>query len=316
MQGVRGGGRRGAKDGTLDSLDMRILGRLLNNCRESNRRMGSALGVSGGAVGARVSKMVESGAIERFSLQVEPPVLGRGVFYIVVAGRDYDEIAGQVRLVGEPFLIVPCVGGVTVCGIVARDEVQRGIELASGLMRDVRVLSMFEAGGAGKPGKGIAGTDLAVMGRLVDDPRRGAGAIAGDLGLSARTVARSIKKMQGNPAVRFSAVYDPTRIEGHIPHVILAWTDGDAGRMLGRLNRRFGKSYLQTPFVAKNHIVLFMYSRDIFELDNLTEAVRETGGVGSIDLFIPKRITFPDEWIRGIVGGDRGGGRAAARRHK
>ena len=304
----------------MDSLDMRILGRLLNNCRESNRQTGRALGVSGGAVGARVSRMVESGAIERFSLQVEPPVLGRGVFYIVVTGRDYDEIAGQVRLVGEPFLIVPCVGGVTVCGIVARDEVQRGIELARGLMRDVRVLSMFEAGGSGGPGGGMAGTDLAVMGRLVGDPRRGAGEIAGELGLSTRTVARSIKKLQGNAAVRFSAVYDPTRIEGHIPHVVVAWTDGDAGRMLGRLNRRFGKSYLQTPFVAKSHIVLFMYSRDIFELDNLTEAVRETDGVGSTDLFIPKRITFPDEWIRGIVGGggggEGGGRRGPARRHK
>ena len=307
----------------MDILDMRILGRLLNNCRESNRQTGRALGVSGGAVGARVAKMVASGAIERFSLQVEPPVLGRGVFYIVVTGRDYDEIAGQVRLVGEPFLIVPCVGGVTVCGIVARDEVERGIELARGLMRDVRVLSMFEAGGAGGgEGGGVAGTDLAVVGRLVEDPRRGAAEIAGDLGLSTRTVARSIKKLQGNGAVRFSAVYDPTRITGFIPHVVLAWTDGEAGRMLGRLSRRFGKSYLQTPFVAKNHIVLFMYSRDIFELDNLTAAVRETRGVGSTDLFIPKRITFPDEWIRRIVGGGgRGGtaagaGRRTARRHK
>lgn len=290
----------------MDSLDMRILGRVLNNCRESNRQMGRALGVSGGAVGARISKMVASGAIERFSLQVEPPVLGRGVFYIVVAGRDYDEIAGQVRLVGEPFLIVPCVGGVTVCGIVAADdEVRRGIELARSLMRDVRVLSMFEAGDARGGGGGMTGTDLAVMGRLVGDPRRGADRIAGELGLSARTVARSIKRMQGNDAVRFSAVYDPTRIGGYIPHVVLAWADGGAGRLLGRLNARFGASYLQTPFVAKSHIVLFMYSRDIFELDNLTEAVGETEGVGSTDLFIPKRITFPDGWMREIVGAGR-----------
>ena len=300
----------------MDSLDMRILGRILNNCRESNRQMGGALGVSGGAVGARISKMVASGAIERFSLQVEPPVLGRGVFYVVVTGRDYGEIAGQVRLVGEPFLIVPCVGGVTVCGIVARDEVERGIELARGLMRDVRVLSMFEAGGGERGGR-IAGTDLAVMGRLVDDPRRGAGRIAGELGLSARTVARSIKRLQKNDAVRFSAVYDPTRIEGHIPHVVVAWTDGDASRMAGRLGRRFGKSYLQTPFVARNHIVLFMYSRDIFELDNLTEAVRGAEGVGSIDMFIPKKIVFPDGWIRGIAGGGEGAAAAGgARRHK
>lgn len=284
---------------------MRILGRLLDNCRESDRQIGRALGVSGGAVGARISKMVSSGVIERFSLQVEPPVLGRGVFYAVVTGRDYDEIAGQVRLVGDPFLIVPCVGGVTVCGIVARDEVRRAIELARGLMRGVRILSMFEAGLQG--GGGMTGTDTAVMGRLARDPRRRIDEVAGELGLSARTVARSIARMRGNEGVRFSAVYDPTRFGRYIPHVVVAWTDGDAGRMRGRLDRKFRPSYLQRPFVAKNHIVLFMYSAGIFELDDLTQRVRETAGVGSIDLFIPKRITFPQEWMLEIVGGGKGG---------
>ena len=288
---------------------MRILGRLLNNCRESDRQIGRALGVSGGAAGARISKMVSTGVIERFSLQVEPPVLGRGVFYAVVTGRDYDEIAGQVRLVGDPFLIVPCVGGVTVCGIVARDEVRRGIELAKGLMRDVRILSMFEAGGPGGDGggSGMTGTDIAVMGRLAADPRRRIDEVAGELGMSARTVARSIARMRGNEGVRFSAVYDPTRIGRYIPHVVLAWTDGGAARMRGRLDRKFGASYLQRPFVAKNHIVLFMYSAGIFELDDLTQRVRETAGVGSIDLFIPKRITFPQEWMLRIVGGAQAG---------
>ena len=284
---------------------MRILGRLLDNCRESDRQIGRALGVSGGAVGARISKMVSSGVIERFSLQVEPPVLGRGVFYAVVTGRDYDEIAGQVRLVGDPFLIVPCVGGVTVCGIVAKDEVRRAIELAGGLMRGVRILSMFEAGSA--RGGGMTGTDTAVMGRLASDPRRRIDEVAGELGLSARTVARSIARMRGNEGVRFSAVYDPTRLGRYIPHVVVAWTDGDAGRMRSRLDRKFRPSYLQRPFVAKSHIVLFMYSAGIFELDDLTQKVRETAGVGSIDLFIPKRITFPQEWMLGIVGGGKGG---------
>ena len=295
--------RAGGAAGALDGLDMRILGRILNNCRESDRQIGRAVGVSGGAAGARVARMVSDGVITRFSLQVEPPVVGRGVFYIVVSGRDYDEIAGQVRLVGDPFLIVPCVGGVTVCGVVARDEVRRGIETAKSLMRDVRVLSMFEAGGgAGRAGGGVSRTDLGVMGQLVADPRGRIAEIAGRLGLSARTVARSIERMQRNPAIRFSAVYDPTRMAGYIPHVVVAWTDGDAGRLLGRLGRRFGASYLQTPFVAKSHIVLFMYSAGIFELDNLTQGVRETRGVESTDLFIPKKIAFPEDWIRRIVG--------------
>ena len=129
---------------------MQILSRLLNNCRESDRQIGKQLGVSGGAVKSRIRKMQESGVIEYFALKIEPPVLGYGVFYIVVTGRDFNSILEQVKLVGEPFLIVPCVGGVTVCGIVVKDNVQQKIELAKNLMRDVRVLTIFEAENSGE----------------------------------------------------------------------------------------------------------------------------------------------------------------------
>jgi DNA-binding Lrp family transcriptional regulator len=43
----------------LDILDIKILGRLLNNCRESDRQIGKELGISGGAVRARIKKMQE-----------------------------------------------------------------------------------------------------------------------------------------------------------------------------------------------------------------------------------------------------------------
>jgi len=41
----------------MDNLDIKILSRLLNNCRESDRQIGIELGMSGGAVRARIRKM-------------------------------------------------------------------------------------------------------------------------------------------------------------------------------------------------------------------------------------------------------------------
>ena len=41
--------------------------------------------------------------------------------------------------------MVPCVGGITVCGIVVKENLEQKIELAKKLMKDVRVLSIFEA---------------------------------------------------------------------------------------------------------------------------------------------------------------------------
>ncbi len=41
-------------DDKMDNLDMKILSRLLNNCRESDRQIGIELGISGGAIRARI----------------------------------------------------------------------------------------------------------------------------------------------------------------------------------------------------------------------------------------------------------------------
>lgn len=58
------------------------------------------------------------------------------------------------------------------------------------------------------------------------------------------------------------------------------------------MNEKFLESYLQIPFIAKNQIVLFMYSKNIFEMDRLTQQIRELKNVESADLFIPKKYHF------------------------
>jgi len=42
---------------------------------------------------------------------------------------------------------------------------------------------------------------------------------------------------------------------------------------------------------------LFMYSNSIFEMDELTQKVRTIKNVKSADLFIPKKISFFNEWL-------------------
>lgn len=64
--------------------------------------------------------MQESKIIEKFTIKVEPPILGLGVLYVVVSGQNIKDILEQIRLVGEPFFVVPCVGGITVCSIVIK----------------------------------------------------------------------------------------------------------------------------------------------------------------------------------------------------
>ena len=280
----------------MDNLDIKILSKLLNNCRESDRQIGKDLGISGGSVRVRIRKMEDAQIIESFTIKVDPPVLGLGVLYIVVSGQNIKEILEQISLVGKPFFVVPCVGGVTVCGIVVKGNLEEKIELANKLMKDVRVLSIFEAENPGF-NSNLTKTDLEILEYLMKDPRQKIESISKKTNLSTKTVTRCIEKLNENEGIQFTLVYDPTKIKGFIPHAIIAWIEGDLKETLKKMEKEFSDSYLQIPFIAKNQIVLFMYSKDIYHMDDLTHKVRNIDNVKSADLFIPIKITFLHKWL-------------------
>ncbi len=280
----------------MDNLDIKILSRLLNNCRESDRQIGKELKISGGAVRARIRKMEKSGIIEKFSIRIEPPVLNYSVLYFVVTGQNLEEILEQVSLVGEPFFVVPCIGGITVCSIVVKDNLEKKIELAKKIMKDVRVLSIFEAENPGYS-LNLTKTDLIIIEKLLENPRQKIEVIAKNTNLSTKTVTRCLEKLEKNDGIQFTLIYDPTKIEGYIPYAILTWVDGNLKETLSDMNKKFSESYMQIPFLSKNQIVLFLYSNDIFKMDEMTQKVRITKNVKTADLFIPKKITFMQKWL-------------------
>ncbi|MDH3488636.1 MAG: winged helix-turn-helix transcriptional regulator [Nitrosopumilus sp.] len=284
----------------MDNLDMKILSRLLNNCRESDRQIGIELEISGGAVRARIRKMQERKIIEEFFVKVEPPVLGYGVLYFVVSGQNINHILEQASLVGEPYFVVPCVGGITVCGISVKENLDQKIKLAKKLMKDVRVLSIFEAENPGFSSN-LTKTDLEILEELIKNPRERIEQIAKNTNMSTKTITRCIEKLHENDGIQFTLVYDPRKIENFIPHAILTWIKGDLRETLKKLNNAFSESYLQIPFIAKNQIVLFMYSDNIFKMDELTQKVRNIKNIESADLFIPKKILFYVKWIEKAI---------------
>ena len=284
----------------MDNLDMKILNKLLNNCRESSRQIGIELGISGGAVKKRIQKMIEKKVIEEFFIKIEPPVLGNGVLYFVVSGENIDEILEQISLVGEPYFVAPCIGGITVCSIVIKDNPEEKIELANKLMKDVKVLSIFEAESPGYDSD-FTKTDFEILEELIKDPRQKIEKIASNTNMSAKTITRCIEKLQNNDGVQFTLVYDPKKIDEFIPHAILAWIEGDLKETLDKMNKVFSESYLQIPFIAKNQIVLLMYSENIFKMDELTQKIRNIKNIKSIDLFIPKKMSFYIKWIEKAI---------------
>ena len=279
---------------------MQILSSLMNNCRESDRQIGRKIGISGNAVSSRIKRMKKTGVIEGFAIKIEPPALGYGIFYVVISGIEVGEKLEQIRLIGEPFFIVPCVGGVTVCGIVVRDDVTEKIELAKSVMKDVRILSIFEAK-TDMAESNLTRTDLEIIDELLNDPRARIEDVAKKARLSTKTVARSLEKLSNNENIQFTTMYDPSKLEGYIPYAVLTWISGNMKRIKGVFDKRFGKMYMQVPFLTKNQIVLFLYSDNIFKLDEITQRIREISGVQSTDIFIPKSIVFPNAWVKKAI---------------
>ena len=75
----------------------------------------------------------------------------------------------------------------------------------------------------------------------------------------------------------------------------------NAEETLKEMNKEFSKTYLQIPFIAKNQIVLIMYSNNIYKIDELTQKVRNLKNVKSADLFIPKKISFYNKWLKNTI---------------
>ena len=283
-----------------DNLDVKILSNLLNNCRESDRQIGQKIGLSGVAVRSRIDKMLRLNLIEKFTLKIEPHLLGYNVIYLVTTGQDVNEIIKQVKLVGEPFFVVPCVGGYSACGIVVKGEVEQKIAIINNLLKEVRILNIFEAEDAGIKSN-LTKTDLDVIEHLLKDPQEQIDIIAKNLHLSTKTVTRSIEKLQKNPAFQFTLTYNPSKIKPYISHAILCVVNGNIQNLLKTLKIQFEDHFMQIPFIAKNQIALFLYSEDIFEMDELVQKARSVENVISAENFMPKKISLPYDWIRNAI---------------
>jgi len=284
----------------MDNFDIKILSKLLNNCRESDRQIGMDIGMSGGAVNARICRMQKIELIKKFFIKVEPPVLGYGVLYFVISGENIKEILEQVSLVGEPHFVAPCIGGITVCSIIVKENLEQKIELAKKLMKDLKVLSIFEAENPGF-NTNLTKTDLEILDELIKDPRQKIETIAKNTKMSTKKITRCIEKLQKNEGIQFTTIYDPKKIKKFIPYAIITWIKSDLKGTLEKMNKEFSNSYLQIPFIAKNQIVLFMYSNNIYKMDELTQKVRNIKNIKSADLFIPKKISFYDKWLKKTI---------------
>jgi len=63
----------------------------------------------------------------------------------------------------------------------------------------------------------------------------------------------------------------------------------------------FGDYFWQDPVTAKELLVLFMYSDNIYNADTMRHKIKEIDGVAFTEVFFPKKITMPTDWITNAI---------------
>ena len=284
----------------LDNFDMKILGILTVNCRTPDRQIGKKVGLSGVAVKSRITKMIKSGIIQNFTIKIEPPSLGYGVIYLVVPSDDEVGIVKKLKLIGEPFFVVPCLGDITACGIVVEKDLEQKTELIKNLISNARIILTLNAQNSGFRAD-LTKTDFKILEQLLRNPREKIDILAESTGLSTKTVTRTIEKFEVNPAIQFTIIYDPRKLEKFIAFALLAMVQNDTKKVLKEIEVGFGDYFWQVPFTAKEMLVLFMYSDNIYNADVIHHKIKHTDGVAFTEVFFPKKITMPTDWIANAI---------------
>lgn len=284
----------------MDKIDIRILSHLINNCRTPDSQIGKKIGISGSAVKSRILKMMERKIIEEYMITIEPTVLGHSVLYFVVTGSDLQYILDQIKNIGEPFFIAPCIGRITVCGIAVKENPEYMIKTVKNVLSDIRVIDIFEDKKLDIRAD-LTRTDIEIIEILLKEPRLKIEEIAKISGFSAKTVTRSLDKLQNDESIRFRLAYNPRQMKNYIPFVILSCISKDHKKIFHTLQSNFSNSFLQRPFVYSNHILLFLYSDDIFTIDDIMNQINNIDGVESADLYVPKEIKFTQGWIKNAI---------------
>jgi len=288
----------------LDRKDLNIMRMLLINGRASYQSIGDELGLSSNTVKARVMKMIDEGTIVRFLTNVKLESFGYDLIYIVVrhGSEQESEILQKVKLVGDTFIVINCVGDIKVLGIAVKDELEKRIELVKTLLEPAIVVSVFPVKAA--PVKRLTRTDLMLIRHLIKYPRATANDIAKAIKVSTRTVKRRFDTLTNNEVMHFMVLFNPAAMKGYIHFNMMLNVDPRKYRDVVRyIYRELSDNFLlpPPPMHQERTIAVLLYSDNVYSMDEMFKKVKNLDGVQNVELFMPSKLEFKQDWFVKVI---------------
>jgi len=273
---------------------------LLVNGRASYQSVGNELRLSSNAVKNRVMKMIDDGVIARFISQIKLEAFGYDLIYAIIShgNEQEDIILDRVKLVGDTFMVINCVGNIIVLGIAVKGELEQKMELVKKLVEPAIVVNIFSVKAI--PVKKLIQTDLMLIKHLVRYPRASINDIARALRISTRTVKRRLDFLSKIGVVNFTMLYNPAAMKGFIQFSLLLDIDERKYKeVVSRIYKQLGDHFLlpPPPLYQKSMIVIILYSDNVYSMDEMFKTVMKIDGVKNVELSIPTKIDFKLDWF-------------------
>lgn len=282
----------------LDKSDLKILAMLGRDGRMSYRSMGSSLGRSTNTVKSRVSHLISSRVIEKFIVKVNFASLGYQTTCIIgIRHNDTPDVASRLALLGELFLQVDCVNGVSFFGLAIKDGMEEKIRLLDRALKPARVQSLFVRKTACN--HKLSETDLKIIKYLLSDPRKGVSEIARDISVSTKTIARRLDKMISNNVLHFSILVNPGMSIGYIQFVVLVHIEKFLyhGIIIESRNTIL-KNHFAIPIILRDDVVAFyVFGENVSSIDSILRKVESLKGIKKTDVLILQRETYYQDWL-------------------
>lgn len=276
----------------MDDIDKRIILELDSDCRMTYKTMADKLGLSATAIKKRITKLLETGVIDRYLATLSFEMINADALIAIIQtdGLEYQEdFIGEVGK--NPAVLqvssVACGKG----GLYFVFAMTSGLTALSDFGSFVRTLESVTSAEIHvliyPRGKKVTltKTQIRVLSQLVDDPRMSIVEISELVGMTARRVRRTIVELQEGRGIRLAIFWNLGK--GGLNEVLLRieWNEKNTTyeTVIDWLRKEYPLEFW-TPFISATSPVIFarFVVEDLETIESIARAVRRAPFVKSL----------------------------------
>jgi len=289
----------------MDDVDFRLIQVLRDNSRATYRELADELGLSVNSAHKRVQDLIDLGIIKQFRVFLTPKALPQ--YTVRVCGRsDTTSIDDTAKALGkDPHtarVVVSSGNSFHVVGMledVSDINEYANFVIRNGLIMNPTVRLLDAPPQEAKPKVSLSDLDYRIIASLQNDGRKQIVDIAGELGTSAKTVRRRLRRMEENELVHYGVIYDHASLGGIFTLLDAYLKNGqDSRKAAAMIRKKYAKNLMEvrTFSTLPNDITMDVWTGTMNELKTIQRSLEDEGIFEKIVPQIEYNVYYFDSW--------------------